>query len=140
MNKDQKEPQGQLFAVYGTLRRGFGNYSRLLNNEFCEYLGVQKTTPEFTMISLGGFPGVIPGGTNTVVIEVFRVNSPKVVQQLNWLEGHRGKDDVNNFYNVMEINTNWGTANMYILDRKEYGHSVIESGDWSEHIKSHSSH
>jgi gamma-glutamylcyclotransferase (GGCT)/AIG2-like uncharacterized protein YtfP len=133
---NSKEPTGALYAVYGTLRKGYGNHNRLLNNKYCEYLGTTKTKPEFKMVSLGGFPGVIPGGKQEVVIEVYRVNSPQVEQQLNWLEGHRGKGNPNNFYDITEIETHWGIANMYTLTEEEYGtKNIIKSGDWSSYIK-----
>jgi gamma-glutamylcyclotransferase (GGCT)/AIG2-like uncharacterized protein YtfP len=124
-----EQKQGVLYAVYGTLRQGFGNYKRLLDNEFCEYLGTQKTSPDFKMVSLGGFPGVIPGGKQEIVIEVFRVNSPKVEQQLDWLEGYP------NFYGKTTLPTQWGEANMYILTEERYGQApVVESGDWKQHV------
>jgi gamma-glutamylcyclotransferase (GGCT)/AIG2-like uncharacterized protein YtfP len=132
--KDQSQNgTGKLFAVYGTLRQGFGNH-RLLDNEHCEFLGKDITKPELTMISLGGFPGVLPKGSDSIVIEVYRVNSSQVEQQLNWLEGHKGKDHPSNFYNVTEIETKYGTANMYILDNEQYdGRQKVASGDWQKH-------
>lgn len=123
------EQKSNLYAVYGTLRRGFGNYQRLLDNEHCEFLGEQLTSPEFKMVSLGGFPGVIPGGKQKVTIEVFRVNNPKVEEHLDWLEGYPS------FYQKMEVQTEWGKANMYILSEEKYGdRSIVESGDWKKHI------
>jgi gamma-glutamylcyclotransferase (GGCT)/AIG2-like uncharacterized protein YtfP len=121
----EKENSGALYAVYGTLRKGFGNYERLLNNKHCEFLGEQKTEPRFTMVSLGGFPGVIPGGEQEIVIEVFQVNNPAVEERLDMLEGYP------DFYQKMEVQTNWGTANMYILDETYKRRCpVVESGDW----------
>jgi len=126
--EQSQDPQGPLYAVYGTLRQGFGNYQRLLNNEFCTYLGTERTEPNFHMVSLGGFPGVIPGGNQAITIEVFQVNSPKVEQGLDWLEGYPS------FYGKMEIKTKWGMANMYILDESYLGRTIVPSGDWAEHI------
>jgi gamma-glutamylaminecyclotransferase len=126
---NSKEPQsGALYAVYGTLRKGYGNH-RLLDNPYCELLGTIKTEPKFKMVSLGGFPGVIPNeGTQEVVVEIYRVNSENVEQRLDWLEGYPS------FYNKTEIPTPWGTANMYILDEHRYGsNNIVESGDWNIH-------
>jgi gamma-glutamylaminecyclotransferase len=125
-----KEPQGNLYAVYGTLRKGFGNH-RLLDNEHCELLGTVKTEPKFKMVSLGGFPGVIPDeGTQSVVVEIYRVNSKEVEKRLDWLEGYPS------FYQKTEIETQWGTANMYILSEEKYGsRPIVESGDWKEYVK-----
>lgn len=123
-----KDPQGPLYAVYGTLRKGFGNYKRLLDNEHCVYLGTERTKPNFTMVSLGGFPGVIPTGNQEITIEVFRVNSPKVEQQLDWLEGYP------RFYGKTVIDTQWGKANMYTLDEKSINYPPVPTGDWAVHI------
>lgn len=127
MEKSQ-DPQAPLYAVYGTLRKGFGNYERLLNNKSCTYLGTQKTLPEFKMVSLRGFPGVIPGGDRSVVIEVFKVKSKDVEQRLDWLEGFPS------FYQKMKVQTEWGEANMYILDERYIDYPLVESGDWAEFI------
>lgn len=132
MEISSKEPKAPLYAVYGTLRQGFGNYNRLLNNEHCVYLGTQKTTPNFKMVSLGGYPGVIPdAGTQEVTVEIFQVNSPKVEQQLDWLEGYPS------FYQKTTIDTQWGKADMYILNNEEWGNRpVVESGDWKQFVES----
>lgn len=124
----EKESNSKLYAVYGTLRKGYGNH-RILDNEHCEYLGTQRTTPEFKMVTLGGFPGVIPDGSSSVTIEVYRVNHPTVDQRLDWLEGYPS------FYQKTQVETEWGTADMYILSESGYGrHTVIPSGDWAEHV------
>lgn len=125
--KQSQDPKGPLYAVYGTLRKGFGNH-RLLNNEHCTLLGTETTKPNFHMVSLGGFPGVIPDGKQSIVIEVYEVNSKDVEQRLDWLEGYP------NFYQKMKIETQWGTANMYILNESYLSRTVIESGDWTKHM------
>jgi gamma-glutamylcyclotransferase (GGCT)/AIG2-like uncharacterized protein YtfP len=115
-----------LYAVYGTLRAGFGN-NRLLANEHCELLGTERSKPEWTMVSLGGFPGVIPGGKQEITIEVYSVNSETVEQRLDHLEGYPS------FYGKTEIETQWGPANIYVLDESYLKRCpVVESGDWKE--------
>lgn len=130
MSNQSQEPKAPLYAVYGTLRKGFGNH-RLLNNDFCKLLGTEITAPEFKMVSLGGFPGLIPGGKQSVTIEVYEVNSKEVEQSLDWLEGYPS------FYQKMTINTQWGKANVYILSEEKYGRlPIVESGDWIEYTNS----
>lgn len=127
--ENQNKNEGVLYCVYGTLRRGFSNYNRLLNNDNCEYLGTQRLGDEYKMVSLGGFPGVIPGQKGEITIEVFRVNSANVEQHLDWLEGYPS------FYGKTEVDTDWGTANMYVLDEATYGaRPLVESGDWKKHV------
>lgn len=117
-----------LYAVYGTLRKGFGN-NRLLQNEFSKFLGTERTKAEYKMVSLGGFPGVILKGDQEITIEVWEVNSPDVEKRLDILEGFP------NFYQKTELDTQWGKANMYILSEEEYGNrTVVESGDWKEFV------
>jgi gamma-glutamylcyclotransferase (GGCT)/AIG2-like uncharacterized protein YtfP len=118
------EPQGNLYAVYGTLRKGFGNH-RLLDNEYSERLGTFKTNPEWKMVSLGGFPGVIPNGSQVITVEVYRVTNPMVERRLDMLESYPS------FYGKTKIETPWGTADMYTLTEEEYGHlTPVPSGDW----------
>src|SRR5687768_13262362 len=108
MEEVTQEPQGSLYAVYGTLRQGFGN-NRLLQNEHSQYLGTQTKKFPFRMVSMGGFPGMIytPGKENTITIEVFRVTSPTVERRLDMLEGYPG------WYDKQTVETEWGTAFIY---------------------------
>jgi gamma-glutamylcyclotransferase (GGCT)/AIG2-like uncharacterized protein YtfP len=130
LNTVGKETTGNLYAVYGTLRQGFGNWNWILNNEDCEYLGTQRTEADFRMVSLGGFPGVIPGGNQSVVIEVFRVNNPAIDVRLDRLEGYP------RFYDKMKVETEWGTADMYILGEDYASHTPVPNGDWKEFVNS----
>jgi gamma-glutamylcyclotransferase (GGCT)/AIG2-like uncharacterized protein YtfP len=124
----EKKNDGVLYAVYGTLRNGFGN-NRLLQNDYVEYMGEERTAPNYKMVSLGGFPGVIPNGEQSILIEVFKVKSPVVERNLDSLEGYP------RFYQKMEIETQWGIANMYILSEEQYGkHKIVEGGDWKQFI------
>lgn len=123
-------PQGNLYAVYGTLRKGFGNH-RLLNNEHCTHLGTFETTADWKMVSLGGFPGVIPNGTQAITVEVYKVESEEVDQRLDWLEGYP------TFYGKTKLETPWGVADMYVLTEEKYGNlPIVKSGDWKEYCSS----
>jgi gamma-glutamylcyclotransferase (GGCT)/AIG2-like uncharacterized protein YtfP len=70
--------------VYGTLKKGFGNH-RLLEN--AEYLGPAKTTPEYTMLSTGGFPAVIKQGETAITGELYAVTDEEFAR-LDSLEGY----------------------------------------------------
>lgn len=70
--------------TYGTLKKGFGNHYLLKDSSF---LGEVKTLPEFTMISLGGFPGILTGGHTSISGEVYEVNT-ETLAKLDRLEGH----------------------------------------------------
>lgn len=118
----------KLLAVYGTLKSGFSNHFYLNNSK---KLGKFKTTPEFTMFSLGPFPGVIPSGNTSITCEVYEINDENTIKRINRLEGHNGRKNPNNFYDTIDINTPWGMAEMFILNEQYVGNRlVVESGDW----------
>jgi gamma-glutamylcyclotransferase (GGCT)/AIG2-like uncharacterized protein YtfP len=134
--ENKQEPQvsqnpAPLYAVYGTLRQGFGN-NRRLQNEFSEFLGAQTLSAPFRMVSMGGFPGMIstPGKESTITIEVFRVTSSAVERSLDALEGYPG------WYDKKTIETQWGTAYIYTQTEEQVGHlTPVPSGDWKQFVE-----
>lgn len=118
-----------LVCVYGTLRRNQGNHRRLADSKF---LGEFKTDPNFTMFSMGGFPGIFLNGKNSIICEVFEVADDRTMQSLDSLEGYP------DFYNRTQIDTPWGKAWVYHIEesnRHGYNYPIIESGDWINYIK-----
>lgn len=110
--------------VYGSLKQGFGNHKWHLSNS--EYLGEAETLPQYSIFSLGSFPGVIKGGTTCIQGELYNVTR-KELRSLDALEGHPS------FYAREEIETSEGTAWIYLLPKDEYSeHEIIESGIWKE--------
>jgi gamma-glutamylcyclotransferase (GGCT)/AIG2-like uncharacterized protein YtfP len=69
-----------LVFVYGTLKRGYGN-NRLIDGPF---VGYAHTNPEFELLHLGGFPGMVEG-SSVIGGEVYNV---KNIAPLDRLEGH----------------------------------------------------
>lgn len=107
--------------VYGTLREGEGNYHRLLAP--AQPVSRGRTLPEFTMLHLGGFPGVMAGGRTSIVGEVFSVTD-EVLQNLDRLEGHPM------FYKRTPVTLEDGSdVETYLLQRERHA-PTIESGDW----------
>lgn len=119
----------KLYAVYGSLRKGLGNHTTLGN---APMVGVTKTNPEFTMVNLGGFPGVVKGGVTSITLEVYKVTNSTIEQNLDWLEGYEGPNNENNFYNKELIDTEFGKAYIYYLNSDIEGDPIVESGDWYE--------
>ena len=70
--------------VYGTLKRGHGNHHLL---ETATFLGVAVTAPEFTMLRLGGFPGIVRSGETEIKGELYEVDDA-TLRRLDRLEGH----------------------------------------------------
>ena len=109
--------------VYGTLKRGYGNSYLLDDSDFVQEA---MTSPEYTMRSLGGFPGVQLNGNTPIHGEVWRVNK-KTMDRLDQLEGYP------RFYDRKQIDLRgcnympW----MYFLPEQEYlTYPVIEDGVW----------
>ena len=116
-------------AVYGTLRRGFGNYNWLLLEQ--EFLGEQTISLPFKMISLGGFPGLIRSKENhDSVIEVFEIDE-ETFRSADSLEGYP------HFYNRKLIDTEFGQAWIYYLADGYYDQTraAVPNGDWKQFIE-----
>lgn len=127
----------ELVAVYGSLKRGFGNH-RLLQGEFydgvgdAEFLG-EYVIPEgmFVMRSLGGFPAIFKsseekdGVSTPITIEVYRVSDTNMMENLDSLEGHPG------WYRRELIDTPFGRSWIYIMPQGSYfGRPIVEDGVW----------
>lgn len=121
--------------VYGTLKRGHGNHVLLKD---CTFMGRATTQPgEFTMISLGGFPGIIPaekvGGVanpeRVVSGEIFEVTDSDDLRHLDALEGHP------NWYRRTPITVTHEQGHPVVVDTYVYlaargSEQVILSGEW----------
>ena len=117
----------KLLAVYGTLKQGNGNHRYLRESKL---LGTHVTEPKYTMHSLGGFPGVRLEGKTPITVEVYRVTNRDVLTNINSLEGYTGKkDDPENWYDCIEIDTPYGSADMYYFKQQLNG-PVIKDGIW----------
>lgn len=114
-----------LVYVYGTLLRNHGNWQWALKDR-SEYLGKHITEPEYTMLHLGGFPGVIDRGETAIHGEVFSVDD-KVFKDLDRLEGYP------HLYTRKEIDTEYGKSWVYLIndvDGRESRCPIIEDGIW----------
>ena len=110
--------------VYGSLMKGGGNHF-LLDNEYSEYVGKSVTKREFTLYDLGGFPGMVSGGNNAVLGEIYKI-CLFVRSRLDQLEGHP------QFYRRTIIELQSGEkVETYLLNPSfAEGCDIIGSGDW----------
>jgi len=117
--------------VYGSLKQGYGNHTLL---ETSELVSEGKTVDDdYTMLSLGGFPGVLLQGTTRILGEVYEVTD-EVFQRLDRLEGFPS------FYNRKEIEVEQEhgdvvSAWMYFLNEDEDTYhqdlyTLVEDGNW----------
>lgn len=106
--------------VYGTLQKG--NKRRGLDQfgPHAEFVGEAYTTEgQFNMYDMGPFPGVILGGANDVVGQVWDVTD-EAFQQLDYIEGYP------DFYNRRVTETTLGPAWMYYL-KDRYDADMVPS-------------
>ena len=115
-----------LVFVYGSLRKDLHNHNSYLKHS--KFLGRHTTHPEYTMLSLGSFPGVRVGGNTAIKGELYEVDD-LALERLDYLEG------VPTFYDRHTIPTEKGDAIMYVLER--IGEYVeVPNGDWKDFIQS----
>ena len=117
-----------IVAVYGSLRKGLGNH-RLLSTS--ESLGTHVVNIPFKMVSLGGFPALVPqDDSHEITVELYTSDDPDVYSSLDMLEGYPS------FYNRKKIAVDGKPAWVYFIESHEYvrGRDVVESGDWSNFV------
>jgi len=78
--------QDNLIAVYGTLKKGFGNYYSYLTN--AKHLGRGKTQDKYPLL-VEGLPYMVDkkGVGHNVVVDVFKVSDAQL-KKIDQLEGH----------------------------------------------------
>ena len=110
--------------VYGTLMSGESNHF-FLEERSSKYIRKAVTERGYTLYDLGGFPGMVSGGTGAVMGEVYDVCA-RTRRRLDQLEGHP------QFYRRHIIRLQDGEkVEAYILEvGYTRGCPVIKSGDW----------
>lgn len=76
-----------LVAVYGSLKRGFGNHSILSESKHPLPLYTGLTEERYCMYSLGSFPAITKTATALIEVEVYSVDK-STLSRLDRLEGH----------------------------------------------------
>lgn len=112
--------------VYGTLLRGEVNH-RLLCGARC--LGEHRTEPRFTLLVLGAYPGLIPGGDTAVRGEVYAVDAAGL-RRLDRLE------DCPRLYDRRLIPTAHGSAWVYLYRGPRADRLRLAQGDWRGYSRS----
>lgn len=116
--------------TYGTLMQG-GSNNHLLDG--ADFMGPATTEPGFTMLHLGGFPGIVPEGNTTINGELYEIDE-RILRILDVLEGHP------DFYRRRDIGVCWEgmwiVATCYLLPREwlKNNHPIIESGNWRDAV------
>ena len=110
----------RLVTVYGSLLEGLGNWKWHLDNSESKKLGEHILVGKFQMVSMGGFPGLIPDSTmsedNKIFVETNEVTD-RVYASIERLEGYPS------FYGRTDIETPFGPSAVYTLSGSRYGMS-----------------
>jgi gamma-glutamylaminecyclotransferase len=111
--------------VYGTLLSGEGNH-RVLRG--ARLLGMRRTEPRYTLVSLGAFPALLQGGTSSIAGEVYEVDDATLAA-VDRLEGHP------HLYRRTAVSLLGGErVDGYVLARARRDRPpVIKSGDWRDY-------
>ena len=120
-----------LVAVYGTLRKGLSNHGLLKN---AEYVGAYETLPEYKMVDLGAYPGLLENGNTSITMEVFKVTDIEL-GSLDQLEGYDANDAEHTFYERIIIDTPFGKAFTYLYNGQFGGADIVTTGDWKDYYK-----
>jgi gamma-glutamylcyclotransferase (GGCT)/AIG2-like uncharacterized protein YtfP len=124
-----------LVAVYGTLRYG-GRANGLLKG--CRRIGTDVIYA--TLYDLGSFPGVKLGGSNLVLVDVYRlplIGAASVLMSMDRYEGYNPNETDQCLYRRLKVST---VQHQYHVWVYEYAHAVHEeleiiSGDWFHPIR-----
>ena len=113
-----------LVFVYGTLLSGEGNHD-VLGGARC--VGHGRTLPVFELRDLGDYPGLLEGGSQAVLGEVYEVDE-ETLRVLDDFEDHP------RLYRRVTITLADGKdVEAYVLSEEQAaGSAAIESGSWRE--------
>lgn len=119
-----------IFAVYGTLKQGYGNHYLL---QKAKYIGLHTTEPKYSLFD-GGFPIVERDGSHPVVVELYESNDEKIINKVHALEGCTGiQNHPNNWYDFDYIQTPKGEARMFVMNKgKSKRNRIIHNGNWQQ--------
>ena len=108
--------------VYGTLLAGERNHRYLAS---ARLIGAARTTPAFSLHDLGRYPGLVAGGEQSVVGEVYEVDEPTLAA-LDRLEDHPRL-----YQRVAIVLADHSRVETYLLTPEQVaGHTLIVSGSW----------
>lgn len=111
--------------VYGSLLHGMGNHRVIAGSlRLCEDREI-RTAPKYRLYSLGGFPGLVEGGSTAVLGELYVVE-PATLERLDRLEGHPRFYERKMILLASEIPV---ASYVLPLERVE-GCEEVASGDW----------
>lgn len=117
----------KIVGVYGTLKKGYSNHRLLKDSKF---LGSLWSKELFTMYSMGRFPALTKRQNNSVYFEIYEVDED-TLENIYRLEGYSGtRNSESNWYDTMDIETEWGKAEIFYFKTPFINNPIVESGRW----------
>ncbi|TWO33374.1 gamma-glutamylcyclotransferase [Seonamhaeicola sediminis] len=117
------------YFVYGTLKKGYCNHKLLRDSK---KVRDYTTKPEYSMINLHSFPGVVKNGNTAIHGEIYEVIDEMIEKSLDKLEGYN-PNNKENFFNKECINLEGKRVFIYILNTSKVAteeYQIIPSGKW----------
>jgi gamma-glutamylcyclotransferase (GGCT)/AIG2-like uncharacterized protein YtfP len=112
--------EGELFAFYGSLRRGMENYNVYKDDLLYLY---STRLQGYRLFSRGQYPfAVKTGGKEAIVVEVFQMKNSRTAESIHRLEMEEG------YYRAEEMINGKKTTIYLFGDGKNY--PEVPGGDW----------
>ncbi len=112
------------FFTYGTFRQNECRHY-ILQSFKPEFIKQIETVAKYTLINLGSFPGIIEGGNNAIVGELYDITDD-IMAVFDMIEGHPS------FFCRKEIELVDGTnAAAYVFQHSIENCDIIMSNDWT---------
>jgi gamma-glutamylcyclotransferase (GGCT)/AIG2-like uncharacterized protein YtfP len=121
-------------AVYGTLRKGWGN-NRLLQQ--CEFIGSGHTKEKYQMTA-SGIPFVHPDKkVSKIKVEIYNVEG-KDLERVDSLEGYSPEDHDRSWYKrtpIQVVMDNGEEIEASIYFNQQEASTIVPTGDYSDYSR-----
>ena len=115
----------EMIAVYGTLRKGYGNHSLLARAQF---LG-RDSLQQICLYDIGPYPAARLEASEGIEVEVYTV-TPSELACLDLLEEYDPSAPQNSLYTRELLATRFGFAWVYLYQMSVIGRPCLRSGAW----------
>lgn len=132
MKTTDKKALGNRFAFYGTLRKGQGNHRWSVANDSGAVFDGVHVIPGYRMHSLGGYPFVTQSEEDSIVVELYQLSDPRIIESIHRMEIGAG-------YSVEEITVNGQHYQLYVQPPRGHSYPVVPDGDWVKYVEERSS-
>lgn len=114
-----------LLAVYGTLKKGFGNHGLMAQAQF---LGCDKLT-QICLYDIGPYPGARLQASEGIEVEVYAISQTHLAE-LDLLEEYDPATPASSLYTRALLPTRYGLAWVYLYQGQVLGKPCLRSGTW----------